>query len=421
MTPSALHVLNYRSFPGPQALELRPLTLLYGHNSAGKSALVRLLPLLADSVGSEQSGPLNLAGAAARGSSFQDLRWKGLGEDDSPALTLGLEWRGDPKLSRAEFELEWERSWERLLVQRFRLFQGEGTRPLEGRCLLRSQERQSTALTYRVESPEGGEPVELPIRFRGLVPEVPSGSATEVWTEVRERLLWLKQAVLWLGARQKPARILQRPVAPRWGMLPDGSDVGEVLASQPTLRERVSAWCQGHLQRSVETRDVLPAHFRVTLQHLKKAALDVDLVDAGEGLMDVLPVLVALELGRVQLPEAPRLLAIEEPESHLHPKLQRALAEHLASTLATGEVPCIILKTHSQHILLQIQVQLARGILRPEQVQVYWVHQDEVGRSRAYPVPLDEEGRLSAPWPADVYSEAQDMAADLVLARRELR
>ena len=69
MTPSALHVRNYRSFPGPQQVELRPLTLFYGGNSSGKSALVRLLPLLADSVGSEDGGPLNLSSPAARDAS----------------------------------------------------------------------------------------------------------------------------------------------------------------------------------------------------------------------------------------------------------------------------------------------------------------------------------------------------------------
>jgi predicted ATPase len=161
-------------------------------------------------------------------------------------------------------------------------------------------------------------------------------------------------------------------------------------------------------------------HFRLTLRHTHKPALDVDLVDAGEGVLKVLPVLAALALSRSPAAAAPRILAIEEPESHLHPTLQRALAEHIAlSVNAHAEPPRIVLETHSQHILLGVQIQVARGVLRPDQVQVYWVHQDENGRSQAEPVRLDEEGRLLGSWPSDVYTEIHDMAGELIGARQE--
>jgi predicted ATPase len=77
------------------------------------------------------------------------------------------------------------------------------------------------------------------------------------------------------------------------------------------------------------------------------------------------------------------------------------------------------METHSQHILLGMQIQVARGKLRPDQVQVYWVHQDEQGRSRAEPVSIDEDGRLKGAWPSDVYTEINDMAAELILAGQE--
>jgi AAA15 family ATPase/GTPase len=82
--PTAITLSNYRSFASPVRLELRPITLLFGDNNSGKSALLRALPLLSDSTGPKASGPLEMESPAMRGSSFQDLRWKGVEEDEDP-------------------------------------------------------------------------------------------------------------------------------------------------------------------------------------------------------------------------------------------------------------------------------------------------------------------------------------------------
>jgi predicted ATPase len=418
MTPSAIHVRNYRSFSEPQSLELRPLTLLYGGNSAGKSALVRLLPLLADSVGTDEGGPLNLASAAARGSTYEGLRWKGETADNaSSEMVLTFEWRGGPADSRIDMALDWERSWKRLIVQRFSLLHG-GQLLLSGEWRFRAEEQGAAALTYALDAE--GVHSEKPVLFRGLVPES-EGIPAALSLILRERLLGLRRSVQWLGSRQLAARSFPRPTAPAWAMRPDGSDMGALLASHPEVLREVSAWCEAHLQRAVEISDVPElGHFRVTLRHTAKAALDVDLLDAGEGMVKVMPVLAALALSRRSAPTAPRILAIEEPESHLHPTLQRALAEHIASAVSgSAEPPCVLLETHSQHILLGVQIQVAKGLLRPDQVQVYWVHQDESGRSRAEPIRLSEEGRLQGNWPSTVYTEINDMAGELIRARQE--
>lgn len=418
MTPSAIHVRNYRSFQGPQGLELRPLTLLYGGNSAGKSALVRLLPLLADSMGTEEGGPLNLASTAARGTTYEGLRWKGLADDASSSeMGFTFEWKAGPQDLSIDLALDWEPSWKRLIIKRFSLVLG-GQPLLSCEWRFRAEEQGSAALTYTIDA--AGTRSEGPVLFRGLIPESQAIPAT-IALILRERMLGLRRSVQWLSSRQLAARSFPQPTAPAWGMRPDGSDVGAILASHPEARKEVSAWCEAHLRRSVELSDIPElGHFRVTLRHTTKAALDVDLLDAGEGVLKVLPVLAAIALSRQAALTAPRILAIEEPESHLHPTLQRALAEYIASTVnERGEPPRIVLETHSQHILLGVQIQIAKGLLRPDQVQVYWVYQDESGRSRAEPVRLSSEGRLEGNWPSNVYTEINDMAGELIRARQE--
>ena len=55
---TAIEVQNYRSFVKPARIELRPITILLGRNSAGKSSLTRLFPLLQESMGRATSAPV---------------------------------------------------------------------------------------------------------------------------------------------------------------------------------------------------------------------------------------------------------------------------------------------------------------------------------------------------------------------------
>ena len=81
-------VEGFKAFAEETAVELRPLTLLYGYNHVGKSALLRVLPLLADSV-SALSGPLALQSEAARDASFSSLVSQLV---DRPTIRFALGW-----------------------------------------------------------------------------------------------------------------------------------------------------------------------------------------------------------------------------------------------------------------------------------------------------------------------------------------
>jgi len=73
MSIQSFTLKNYRSFVDRTTIELRPLTLLFGYNSSGKSALLRALPLIMDSLKGESRTPLALNSPAMRGSHFSDL------------------------------------------------------------------------------------------------------------------------------------------------------------------------------------------------------------------------------------------------------------------------------------------------------------------------------------------------------------
>ena len=87
--PTALVVSRYRAFAGEEALPLRPLTLLYGRNNSGKSALARALAIIGASVAEDAASALVTPREILRGD-FTDLAWQGDAGDYT--FDLGLRW-----------------------------------------------------------------------------------------------------------------------------------------------------------------------------------------------------------------------------------------------------------------------------------------------------------------------------------------
>jgi predicted ATPase len=415
--PTSITLRNYRSFAEPVRLELRPITLLYGENNSGKSALLRALPLLSDLA---LAVPLSLNSPAVRGSSVQDLRWKGIQEDEDSDLGLGLSWETVEGVCRVEYRLTWFEEWRRLIIRRFSVWHQGGQLALEANWEPQPKERTDNRLTYEVRFSDST--IRERLAFQGLSPSEWSGllpnSLDSILTQTGDQIASLSGAVQWqMATRKSPERISPYPAGPLWSLSPDGSDAPSVLAGNPEILGEVSSWYERNLHRRLLLQDVPPGRFRVMLQHIDRAVLATDLVENGEGSIQVLPVLTALALtGRE---EGPRILATEEPESHLHPSLQRALAEHICNVSAENPSSRIVLETHSEHLLLGVQLQILRGRLRPEDVQVYWVHQLENGESVADSVTFDNNARPQGGWPTEVFAEDTEMAREIIQARRE--
>lgn len=410
MLPSSITLSNYRSFAAPVRLELRPLTLLYGINNAGKSALLRALPLLADSVATTATDPLDLESPAARGSSFQDLRWKGIEEDEDRDLGVSFQWAD---ATQADFSLHWEDLWSRLIIRRF-VFSADNRTLMSGDWKPLPEERTAADLSYLVDDQL------VKLGFRGLVPySWPSG--LHMLGSAAQWLRGLSSEVQWLAAtRRLPEnRVSPAPSGPRRRLKSDGSDVETVLAGSPELLSEVSSWYEKNLRRKLRVREIPGSGVRLVLQNLEQAAYDVDIRDTGEGMIQVLPVLTATALGRQKSLGGPGILAIEEPESHLHASLQRSLAEWLCDLAATPDPPRLLLETHSEHLLLGLQLQIVQGRLRPEDVLVYWVRQLPNGESFAEQVTFDRDARLQGDWPPGVFADDTEVAREIIQARRE--
>ena len=130
--------------------------------------------------------------------------------------------------------------------------------------------------------------------------------------------------------------------------------------------------------------------------------------DVGIGISQVLPVLVSAYAS------TGKLLAIEQPEIHLHPGLQAELGDVFIKSALGDARNSFLIETHSEHLLLRIMRrmrqtaagELPEGIpaVRPEDVMVLFVEPDGV-RSLVREMPLNERGELVKAWPGGFFEE----------------
>ena len=139
---------------------------------------------------------------------------------------------------------------------------------------------------------------------------------------------------------------------------------------------------------------------------------DLDLMSLGVGVSQVLPTIVMALLA----PED-SVLIFEQPEVHLHPKVQSVLGDFFLGIVQCGK-QCIV-ETHSEHLINRIKSRIAESgdtkIL--QQLGIYFVELEN-GVSKFSAVETNEYGAIEN-WPAGFFDETEKESSILLRAAME--
>ena len=127
--------------------------------------------------------------------------------------------------------------------------------------------------------------------------------------------------------------------------------------------------------------------------------VNVSIVDVGFGISQVLPIIVQSMLS------SNKTLLIEQPEIHLHPRLQSEIANLFCEAIGEPYQNNFIIETHSEHLILRLQRLIRSGSLKPENLSIVYVDRTEDG-SRCIPLRLDSKGEFIDRWPGGFFEES---------------
>lgn len=435
-----IRIKGYKSLAEETRLEIRPLTILAGANSSGKSSVMQPLLLLKQTLASPSDpGVMEIAGPNVQFTEYGQMFFKCPGKGKS-AKTMTVGFSIGDRMEPERVDLTYRLSDGRMLLDReeFSMVSSEGGRsdfslqsgpvppetvkllpeglttmffPMKGQGLFYHARAQRGFFDLHIGSREHA-PISLSI---GL--DLPD-------KEVRQQLLNLIHIPDLRGnpERHYPAK---RMKGPRFdGFFQDYvagiiAGWGDALAGYRHMEDLNEALHSLGLTWKLEARKVDATRVEIMVGRMKEprrgGARDfVNIADVGFGVSQVLPALVALIIA-----SPGQIVHLEQPEIHLHPKAQKNLAQLLAN--AAKKNRRLIVETHSSILIRGIQTLVAKGELDPNLVKLHWfTRDDETGATRVSSADLDENGAFGADWPEDfddTYLESERDYLDAVEAR----
>ena len=440
---TSIKVRGYKSLLEEHCLEIRPLTVIAGNNSSGKSSAIQPLLLLKQTLESSfDPGPLLLNGPNVRFTSaaqfFSVLGRKELADEFSitisapPDTHVGLVFRREPGkgialdrmsyddggnsrgLLRPEMEQAdlaellapagWSGTWfskPRWMVSRNRCFYSV--------ALVLGSDRFASARIAFPHAPQDAREVNDAAAgiasARISFPHAPLVIAEHILRMIHVPAL-----------RGNPERTY--PTTAVGANFPGtfekyvASIVSTWQSSDDKRLQRLERTLRNlRLSRNVRAERIDDTQVELRVGRQLRVASDkddsVNVADVGSGVSQVLPVLVALLVA-----EAGQLVYIEQPEIHLHPQAQSSLAATIADAAKRGVR--VIIETHSDLLLLGLQTLVAQGKLAPELVKLHWFSRNTAGYTRVQSADFDNRGSFGE-WPVDfsaVVQRAEDRYLD---------
>ena len=189
----------------------------------------------------------------------------------------------------------------------------------------------------------------------------------------------------------------------------DGEAIAETLKENSTLKDSVNLWFKKfnlHI-------DVGPIKDIIHQIVVKQNSLDLDITDVGFGVSQVLPVIIQGFLSKEK-----SITLIEQPEIHLHPKMQADLADLFINISIKKDdkkglfkaKKYLIIETHSEYLLKRLRRRISENIITPNEIAIYYIEpQDEISGAKITKIDISEKGAFD--WPKDFYTG--DLADDV--------
>ena len=400
-----LSAQNFKSWEDTGKLQIAPLTGFFGANSSGKTSILQTLLMLKQTVErppdwkgvidfGDDSSLVNLG-------SFDDLIH---GHRRDAPLQVSISWNLSEKLSlpgvdevdTLSFDLSVDNVENAASMMSFNYIASEK----------HFRVRQDGLDTYSFSTPNMSERYNVPavlIRCYGILNTYTD--IVQLFSPLQTRFANLFRSIEYLGPlREYPRRHYAWQGKHSPGVGQHGEDTVTALFSGRiqlrSLDEQIPRWLQRlDLIDSYRLNPISGSEKDYEFLVRKyKGGPEVRLTDVGFGVSQVLPVLVLC----YYVPEG-SILILEQPEAHLHPKVQSELADLLIEVVKNRKLQ-IILESHSEHLLIRLMRRIAEEQISADDTAFYFCEMNE-GTSEIERLNVDDYGNITN-WPQNFFGDA---------------
>lgn len=379
---------KYKTFYEKQTIQLKPITILIGKNSSGKSSIAKLFTLLENSLSGEIDEPLLLSNNEVElGADFENLFF---GNKLAGRLTFNLVFDNNVEI-------------ETTLQERYNRF-GDRAYGLE----IHEWKYKDDTNHFEFELTEDGyfdniNKNKYDVSFKGFIPiDIPN------YEDGKILFNQVKIDVDYIG----PFRILPERYFYLTGQTQfkdtgvKGKNAYSMLGISKfregdKLHQDVEKWYKEHFDGWALEVDNTSKKPLIQIM-LSKDDISINLVDVGQGMNQALPLVVRANV--TNRPES--IIVLEQPELHLHPAAHGDLAELFAKSAKQNDQTFII-ETHSENILLRLRKLIVENDFgfTPDDLIIYWIEDAETRGKELREITVDENGVLND-WPEGVFNES---------------
>lgn len=495
---NSIRLQNFRSFRDTGTIELRPLTILVGTNSSGKSSFLRFFPLMKQTREAFSGAPLLWNGPYVDFGDISTVMRRGA-EDRNIVVELGLPPHDD--IPNAKLALMLEERGDNTVLRKLTYTNGPDT------CELRIDDSQQVEkllvngeeLAALAADEDPGVPDQIPLEWPPgmFLPILLDDRRLSAWAvrQLSSHLVALANSSLPLDIEFEAIHSIKYRVDPKdfhseLVGLHDGAAWKQTLASTDPTSRRIeqmrllafvgvipallmfaATWFSGianligyvrpvrkapdrfERKQELSVQQLDPGGDNLTMYLMSLSLRDredfsrwakqsfgfglkvestashvsilvedgnqsFNLIDMGYGISQVLPVILQCWLAtkrRLYIrqssltnPLVPAITAIEQPELHLHPRLQTNLADLFVGVVNASKTEApqsqrvaptrLLIETHSEPLISRLGELVSEGKLDRKDCSVLLFHKDDKGITTVREAEFDPDGMLSD-WP----------------------
>ncbi|QBJ63528.1 AAA family ATPase [Pseudoalteromonas sp. DL-6] len=433
---------NFKSFASKQSLPFAPITLIFGPNSSGKSSIIQSLMMLKQTLCSESKrGELITSGDSIVLGTYESLVNI---QDNNKKMSFSLHYDGDHDAEEFKntysYNLLFSNSSKRSVKFEYRSFNNysflnkfnfsvvdkniekvnftvsapidagsEVLYKLDGAKSLRNAISQN----YKLKSTDGNSYTKLdteltkPFNISGRynLPasrNEPSSILYEYTEKVADDIGYVLDSLKYLGPLRSSPKKFYSSETDVYQKGLGKQNLGLALRSlSVSKRDKINKFLKEfNIPYEIDIKDLgdINTGPLISLQ-LKDLRNNVVITpkDVGFGIGQVLPIIFEAVVSDKNS------ICVEQPEIHLHPRLQAHLADLFIDSVESGKNQWIV-ETHSEALMLRIQRRIREKRISKEMISVLYVDVGETG-AQVTRISLDDDGDFTTAWPEGFFEE----------------